>query len=295
MRNAARVARLIDTMHMGIESSIGAWESDGLIVDPGPAVTIPHVLEQLGPDFEPRAILLTHIHLDHAGGTGTLLRRFPGTPVYVHEAGAQHVIDPSRLWKSAIRIYGEERMLELWGETLPVPEEVVTTLSGGERVEGMDVLHAPGHAEHHVVYLDDEGSAYCGDVAGVRTPPGELTVMPTPPPEIDVEAWLRSIDALAERKPERVRMTHCGEIAPALAQLETAAASLRLTAGWAEAGEREMFAAKLDELIDSQPAIAAQRMRNAMPTDHVWLGLERYWRKRREAEAEAAAEAPGAG
>ena len=131
MRNDGAVARLIDTMHMGIESSIGAWESDGLIVDPGPAVTIPHVLEQLGPDFEPRAILLTHIHLDHAGGTGTLLARFPGTPVYVHEAGARHVIDPSRLWNSAIRIYGEERMLELWGETLPVPEEVVTTLRGG--------------------------------------------------------------------------------------------------------------------------------------------------------------------
>ncbi len=94
MRNDGGVARLIDTMHMGIEFSIGAWESDGLIVDPGPAVTIPHVLEQLGPDFEPRAILLTHIHLDHAGGTGTLLQRFPGTPVYVHEVGAPHVIDP---------------------------------------------------------------------------------------------------------------------------------------------------------------------------------------------------------
>jgi glyoxylase-like metal-dependent hydrolase (beta-lactamase superfamily II) len=267
---------------MGIELSIGAWESDGLIVDPGPAITVPHVLEQLGDDFEPRAILLTHIHLDHAGGTGTLLERFPGTPVYVHEVGAPHLIDPSRLWQSASRIYGAERMLAMWGETLPVPAEAVTTLRGGERVEGMDVLHAPGHAEHHVVYIDDEGSAFCGDVAGVRTPPGELTVMPTPPPEIDVEAWLRSIDALAERNPARVRMTHCGEVAPALEQLETAAASLRLTAGWAEAGDREDFARRLDELIGSQPPLAAERMRNAMPPEHVWLGLERYWRKCRE-------------
>jgi glyoxylase-like metal-dependent hydrolase (beta-lactamase superfamily II) len=286
MRNAACVARLIDTVHMGIESSIGVWESDGLIVDPGPAVTIPHVLEQLGVDFEPRAILLTHIHLDHAGGTGTLLRHFPGTPVYVHELGAPHMIDPSRLWSSASRIYGEEQMLDMWGETLPVPEEVVTTLSGGERVEGMDVLYAPGHAAHHVVYIDDDGSAFCGDAAGARTPPGELILMPTPPPEVDVEAWLRTIEAIADRRPERVRMTHCGEAAPALEHLDKATASLRLTAGWAEAGDREAFAARLDELIDSQPEAAAQRLRHAVPPDHVWLGLERYWRKRRESAAD---------
>ncbi len=166
------MARLIDTMHQGVAASIGAWDHDGLIVDPGPAITVPTLLEGLGEDFEPRAILLTHIHLDHAGGTGTLLERFPGTPVYVHEVGAPHVIDPSRLWESASRIYGPEQMLGLWGETLPVPEDVVTTLSGGERVEGFDVVYTPGHAAHHVSYLDDEGTAYVGDVAGVRTPPG---------------------------------------------------------------------------------------------------------------------------
>ncbi len=148
------LARVIDTEHMGLPGVIGAWEHDGLIVDPGPATTIPALLEGLGEDFEPRAILLTHIHLDHAGGTGTLLERFPGTPVYVHAIGAPHVIDPSRLWKSAARLYGEDRMAELWGDVRPVPAEVVITLEGGERVEGFEVMHAPGHAAHHVVYLE---------------------------------------------------------------------------------------------------------------------------------------------
>jgi glyoxylase-like metal-dependent hydrolase (beta-lactamase superfamily II) len=272
---------------MGIPGSIGAWEHDGLIVDPGPASTIPAVLEGLGEGFEPRAILLTHIHLDHAGGTGTLLERFPGTPVYVHEIGAPHLIDPARLLASAARLYGPERMSELWGNVRPVPADVVSVLTGGERVEGFEVMHSPGHAAHHVVYLNDSGDAYVGDVAGVRTPPGTLTVMPTPPPEIDVEAWLRSIESLAERGPERLRMTHFGEVAPAPEQLEIAAESLRKTTAWAREGDRETFSARLEALIDTQPPEAAERMRSAMPPAQVWLGLERYWRKRREAEAGA--------
>jgi glyoxylase-like metal-dependent hydrolase (beta-lactamase superfamily II) len=269
---------------MGIPGTIGAWEDDGLVVDPGPASTIPTLLEGLGEGFEPRALLLTHIHLDHAGGTGTLLERFPGTPVYVHEIGAPHLVDPSRLWKSAARLYGAERMTELWGDVRPVPAEAIRVLRGGERVEGMDVMHAPGHAGHHVVYLGDAGEAYVGDVAGVRTPPGTLTVMPTPPPEIDVEAWLRTIATLAERRPERLRQTHFGEVEPAAEQLEVAAESLRRTSEWAREDDRETFAARLEALIDTQPPEAARRMRNAMPPDQVWLGLERYWRKRHEAD-----------
>lgn len=290
MRHAPAIARILDTMHRGIPASIGAWEHDGLIVDPGPAVTVPRLLEELGGGFEPRAILLTHIHLDHAGGTGTLLERFPGTPVYVHEIGAPHVIDPARLWESAGRIYGAEAMLELWGETLPVPAEVVTALSGGERVEGFDVLHTPGHAGHHVAYLDDEGTAYVGDVVGVRIPPGELTVMPTPPPEIDIAAWFSSLDALAERRPERLRLTHFGEVKPAAGQIEAARASLRMTSGWAREGSQEDFMARLAGLIGAQEGETAESMRHAIPPGHVWLGLERYWRKRadREARADAA-------
>jgi glyoxylase-like metal-dependent hydrolase (beta-lactamase superfamily II) len=282
VRDAGGVARLIDTMHLGVDRVIGAWERDGAIVDPGPASTVETLLAALG-DAEVHAVLLTHIHLDHAGGTGTLLRRFPRARVYVHEIGAPHLIDPSRLLDSAARLYGADRMAELWGEVLPVPAERVTALSGGEVVEGMEVLAAPGHAAHHVVYLDrGDGSAYVGDVAGVRIPPGATTVMPTPPPEIDVDAWQRSIAAVAERAPGRLRLTHFGEVAGAGDQLERARAALARQAELARTGDRGRFMAEIEAEIDSQSADAAQRMRAAMPPEQVWLGLERYWRKRAE-------------
>ena len=277
------VARPIDTLHMGRDRVIGAWEQDGVLIDPGPASTVTTVLEALG-DAEVRAILLTHIHLDHAGGAGTLIRRFPAARVYVHEIGVPHVIDPSRLLASAARLYGEDRMDELWGETLPVDADRVTPLRGGESIEGFDVLHAPGHASHHVVYLDPgDGSAYVGDVAGVRIPPAGRTLMPTPPPEINVEAWLASLAALAAHSPERLRLTHFGEIAgveASAAQLDAAAAALRRASELARPGDREAFLAAIEGEVADQPGEEAERMRSAMPLEQVWLGLERYWRKR---------------
>jgi glyoxylase-like metal-dependent hydrolase (beta-lactamase superfamily II) len=274
------MARLIDTHFLGRDRAIGAWERGGVIVDPGPASTVDAVLAGLA-DTELRAILLTHIHLDHAGATGTLLGRYPGARVFVHEVGAPHLIDPSRLWRSAARLYGEGRMRELWGEMLPVDSRRVTALRGGERVEGMEVLATPGHAAHHVVYLDDgDGAAYVGDVAGVRIPPADLTVMPTPPPELDLEAWLRSIDALADRRPRSLRLAHFGEVGDAAAQLQAARESLLLTAGWARGSDRDRFLERLDELIGTQPSDSVERMRLVMPPEQVWLGLERYWRKR---------------
>jgi glyoxylase-like metal-dependent hydrolase (beta-lactamase superfamily II) len=276
------MARLIDTGYLGRDRTIGAWERDGVIVDPGPASTADAVLAGLG-DTELRAILLTHIHLDHAGAAGTLIGRFPEARVFVHEVGAPHLIDPSRLWNSAARLYGARRMTELWGEMLPVDPRRVTALSGGERVEGTEVLATPGHAGHHVVYLDEaDGSAYVGDVAGVRIPPADLTLMPTPPPEIDVEAWLRSLDALADRRPESLRLAHFGEAADAEAQLLAARESLQLTAGWARDGDRDRFRERLGDLIAAQPPESAERMRLVMPPEQLWLGLERYWRKRGE-------------
>ncbi len=279
------MAKLIDTRHMGLDRVIGAWERDGVVIDPGPASTVGTLIEGLD-GIEVRAILLTHIHLDHAGATGTLCRHYPGARVYVHVIGAPHLIDPSRLWQSAARLYGAERMTQLWGEMLPVDRERLTVLEGGEVVEGMEVLPSPGHAAHHVVYLDrDDGSAYVGDVAGVRIPPADLTVMPTPPPEIDADAWLDSLAALRERRPERLRLTHFGEIADAEAQLDAARESLLRTVEWARADDRERFLENLGELIDGQPAEPAERMRAAMSPDQVWLGLERYWRKRRERQS----------
>ena len=186
--------RVIDVMHLGRPHVIGCWELDGALVDPGPESSLETVLGELGEE-PPRAVVLTHIHLDHAAATGAIVRRWPETPVYVHERGAPHLIDPSRLLASAERLYGDA-MERLWGEIVPVPEANVTALAGGERVLGMRVAYTPGHASHHVCYLHEEsGTAFVGDVAAVRIPGSNLVVPPTPPPDIDIEAWLESIDA----------------------------------------------------------------------------------------------------
>lgn len=275
----AGVAEPIDLIHLGRRRAIGAWFERGLIIDPGPASCLDALLDGLD-GAEPRAVLLTHIHLDHAGASGVLARRFPELRFYVHEIGAPHLTDPSRLLRSVARLYGEENMEHLWGEVAPVPAERIVALAGGESVEGMSVLATPGHASHHVSYLDEsEGSAYVGDVAGVRVAPGTLTVMPTPPPEIDVEAWVRSIDALADRRPERLRLTHFGEATDAGAQLETARESLN----WAAALSRQGRAPLMDALgarIAAEDPGTADSLTTALPPEHVWLGLERYWRKR---------------
>ena len=159
-------------MHLGRDRVIGAHlVRDGLIVDPGPSSALSNWIDDL--DEPPRALMLTHIHLDHAGASGVLVRRFEDLAVYVHEAGAPHLVEPEKLLKSAARLYGEENMDRLWGEVAPVPAERVFALTGsGEEVEGFRVEHTPGHASHHVTYLDlGSGDAFVGDMAGVRIPP----------------------------------------------------------------------------------------------------------------------------
>src|SRR5215213_11741850 len=203
------MTRLIDTMHLGRDRVIGAFEvGEGVIVDPGPASSAETLLEQV----EPRALLLTHIHLDHAGATGVLARRNPHLKVYVHERGAPHLIDPTKLLKSAGQLYGDD-MDRLWGEVAPVPEENITVLTGGETVEGVRVAYAPGHASHHVVYLhEDSGDAFVGDVGGVRVPPNDFTLAPTPPPDIDLGAWNESLDLVEAWEPRRLCLTHFGTV-----------------------------------------------------------------------------------
>ena len=274
-------ARVIDTMHLGLDRVIGAWERRGALIDPGPAVSIETVLAELE-GGEPAAILLTHIHLDHAGATGVLVRRFPSLRVYVHEVGAPHLIDPSRLLKSAARLYGDE-MDRLWGEVVPVPEENITVLSGGETIDGLRVLAAPGHASHHVAYLDeDSGDAFVGDVGGVMIPPTGEVWIPSPPPDIDVELWDASIAALRDFGPARLALTHFGPADDPPEHLDAAERELHALAETARVNDREGFLARLEERIDRHPAGAAERIRSAMPPDQVWLGLERYWRKRAE-------------
>jgi glyoxylase-like metal-dependent hydrolase (beta-lactamase superfamily II) len=274
-------ARVIDTMHQGLDRVIGVWERNGALIDPGPASSIGTVLAALD-GGEPEAILLTHIHLDHAGATGTLVSRFPSLRVYVHEVGAPHLIDPSRLLKSAARLYGDD-MERLWGEVLPVPEENLTVLAGGERIEGLRVIYTPGHASHHVSYLDeDSGDAFVGDVGGVLIPPTGEVWIPTPPPDIELELWASSIAAIRDFGPERLALTHFGPAGDPLEHLDAAERELRTLGESARVSERDEFLAGLEARIDEQPGEAAERIRSAMPPDQVWLGLERYWRKRDE-------------
>jgi glyoxylase-like metal-dependent hydrolase (beta-lactamase superfamily II) len=180
-----------------------------VLVDPGPETTLPTLLEALG-DEQPRALLLTHIHLDHAGASGALVKRWPDVEVYVHKRGAPHLIDPSRLMVSASRLYGDD-MDRLWGDMTPVPEQNLRVLDQGGSLLGgrFDYVYTPGHASHHVSYLH-EGTAFVGDVGGVRIDDSSLTVPPTPPPDIDVEAWHKSIERVRDWRPQRLAMTHFG-------------------------------------------------------------------------------------
>jgi glyoxylase-like metal-dependent hydrolase (beta-lactamase superfamily II) len=276
-----RMARLIDTLHLGYDRVIGAYELDGLIVDPGPALSLGSL-----DGIEPRGLLLTHIHLDHAGGTGVLVRRFPELRVYVHERGAPHLVDPSRLLRSAGMLYGEDRMEMLWGEVAPVPEENIVPLSGGETVEGaFRVEYTPGHASHHVCYLhEDSGIAFTGDVAGVRIPPSDHTIAPTPPPDIDIDLWLRSIDVVEAWSPARLALTHFGFVDDVPMGLDRARNALRRQLEWADEGA-EVFAQSYAEhnrrALDGEEAV---RLEQAAPSDQLRAGIERYLRKRAERE-----------
>ena len=276
--------RLIDVRHLGRERVIGCWQVRDVLVDPGPGSCVQTLLAALGQE-RPRALLLTHIHLDHAGASGSLVKRWPDLEVYVHERGAPHLAEPSRLLESARRLYGDE-MDTLWGEFLPVPEANLRVLRGGETLPGgFEVAYTPGHASHHVSYLH-EGTAFVGDVGGARIPPSQLVVPPTPPPDIDLAAWHASIDLIAGWKPDRLAMTHFGANEDVSGQL--AALSRRLDA-WAElarAQDRATFIkhveAEIERCADLDTAAA---YRQAVPHDQLYMGLERYWRKRQQAAA----------
>ncbi len=266
----------IDVKHLGREHVICAYEADGLVVDPGPTTCLDTLLAGL--ETEPRALLLTHIHLDHAGAAGVLMRRFPQLTVYVHEAGAAHLADPSKLLKSAGRLYGD-RMEELWGEVAPADPERLQTLRGGETVEGMRVAYTPGHASHHVCFLhEDSGDAYVGDMGGVRLPGHAYTVAPTPPPEIDVEAWLESLDAIEAWQPSALCLTHFGRHEDVGAQLARVRESLRTEADRARDLSPEEFAAwsEAETRAALDPAMA-EALIQAAPPEQLGLGLRRYW------------------
>lgn len=283
--------RLIDVMHLGRPHVIGCWEVDGVLVDPGPESSIQTVLDALGGE-RPRALLLTHIHLDHAAATGALVRRWPDLEVYVHERGARHLIDPSKLLASAERLYGD-KLEYLWGEILPVPEENVRPLAGGETVLGMRVAYTPGHASHHVCYFHEEsGTAFVGDVAACRIPPSDLVVPPTPPPDIDIEVWEESLDVVAAWSPQRLGLTHFGSIDEDVpGHLEKVRAKLREEAELARRMEKDGYDRDLERRIRAELAAegiegdTVEELLQAVPTAYQWGGLDRYWRKKAEREA----------
>jgi glyoxylase-like metal-dependent hydrolase (beta-lactamase superfamily II) len=277
--------RVIDVMHLGRPHVIGCWEVDGVLVDPGPESSVSTVLDALGGE-RPRALLLTHIHLDHAAATGALVRRWPDLEVYVHERGAPHLIDPSKLLASAERLYGDA-MEHLWGEIVPVPEANVRPLAGGEDVLGMRVAYTPGHASHHVCYFHEEsGTAFVGDVAAVRIPPSDLIVPPTPPPDIDIEAWLESIAMVESWRPERLALTHFGAVEDPIPHLEKVRERLREEAELARnLSEPEYELHHRERVIESVGPETAEELIQCVPPQYQWRGLDRYWRKRAEREA----------
>jgi glyoxylase-like metal-dependent hydrolase (beta-lactamase superfamily II) len=278
--------RVIDVMHLGRPHVIGCWEVDGALVDPGPESSLPTVLDALG-DERPRAVLLTHIHLDHAAATGALVRRWPDLEVYVHERGAPHLIDPSKLLASAERLYGDQ-MQRLWGEIVPIPAGNVKVLSGGETALGMRVAYTPGHASHHVCYLhEDSGTAFVGDVAACRIPPSRLVMPPTPPPDIDVEAWEESLDLVASWSPRRLALTHFGAVEDDLpAYLESVRSRLREEVALVREMPEDAYEADLQRRIREQMQAEAlgqetiEELLQAVPTAYQWRGLDRYWTKR---------------
>jgi glyoxylase-like metal-dependent hydrolase (beta-lactamase superfamily II) len=295
----------LDVNWMGRPRSIaaGLLESDGhrAIVDPGPESTLATLREQLRArgisvaDLD--AILLTHIHLDHAGATGTLVRENSRLAVYVHKNGAPHMIDPSKLLASAGRLWGDE-LTVLFGNTLPVPQENLRILEGGELLtfgaRRLEVAYTPGHASHHVSYFDDAaGVAFVGDTAGIRIENGPYILPATPPPDIDLALWDSSFATILAHAPARLFLTHYGfsdEPAVHIAEFRerlhrwAAAADEILHSSPDDATASNAFVTKCRAEMDQQLGVAeAEHHAFTAGLDLSFLGLVRYLRKRAKA------------
>jgi glyoxylase-like metal-dependent hydrolase (beta-lactamase superfamily II) len=280
----------IDLHHLD-ERVVGVYlvaTADGpALFDCGPASRIDALKAGLAANglelTDVRHLLLSHIHLDHAGAAGVLVREHPALRVHVSEIGAPHLVDPSRLERSARRLYGDA-FDELWGELAPVPEANVEV--AGDRVVGLECFPSPGHASHHVCYLHEDGTLYAGDAAGVRIPPGRHVLPVCPPPDVDVEAWFRTFEEIERRRPERLALIHYGLVeSPSehLARIreELAKWSERCEQGldedaWVAAARRELEDAVGDD---------ADRWERAAPLWQCYVGMRRYWDKRRESAA----------
>jgi glyoxylase-like metal-dependent hydrolase (beta-lactamase superfamily II) len=274
------MAELIDLRFLGEEQLIGTYLldlDDGLtLVDCGPATTIPALETRLAEldtaVSDLRHILITHIHFDHAGAAGALVAANPRLRVHVSEQGAPHMVAPERLERSARRLYGDMFDL-LWGPITPVPAENIDIADG--RVLGLECFPTPGHAVHHVCYMDEEGTLFAGDTLGVRWPPGDYVLPATPPPDIDLEAWHSSLDEIEQRVPDTLALPHFGLVAEPEEHLQVFRRRLML---WAEIVRR---GAGLTEFLDEVSAeIDPGAAHFSELTDLLrqsYLGLKRYW------------------
>ena len=297
-------ASLVDVHHQGRANIIGVGvlelpRGGVALVDPGPEARLGALREglaALGRSLDDvRAILLTHIHLDHATASGAIVRQAPGATVHVHAVGAPHMIDPSRLLASAGRIYGDA-MGALWGDFLPVPQDAIRVVDEGDVLElggrRIEVAYTPGHAKHHVAYHEAAtGTAWVGDVGGIRIRGGPALPV-TPPPDIDVEAWKASMDRVMGWEPARIVATHFGayedagdHFAELARELDAWAARVRdslADGGSANDQERaEAFAEWVAARLG--PELSADRTgkyKVASGFTDSWWGLARYWRKR---------------
>jgi glyoxylase-like metal-dependent hydrolase (beta-lactamase superfamily II) len=291
----------VDLLFLGRPHAIATVVIDapgGLaLIDPGPSTclaTLERALAARGARMaDVTDILLTHVHLDHAGATGTILRAHPDIQVAVHERGAPHLVDPSKLVASASRLWPND-MDRLWGEVLPVPQDRLRVLLGGERIEAggrtLDVAYTPGHASHHVSFFDaGSGIAFVGDTGGMSVD-GGYVMAPTPPPDIDLELWRASVDRIEAWSPESLFLTHFGPVRAPRPHLRTLMAHLETTAGLVRTslqgeGDDESRSARFAEDLRrelrrhmSEAQVAAYE--SSAPLHLLWLGLARYWRKR---------------
>jgi glyoxylase-like metal-dependent hydrolase (beta-lactamase superfamily II) len=308
---------ILDTQWQGRAKSVGAvlLESNGhrSIIDPGPASTLPTLRAELQARglavADLHAILLTHIHMDHAAATGTLVQENPNLEVYVHKNGMMHMADPSKLLASAERLW-PGKLGVLYGEMLPVPFGNMRILKGGETLElggrKIEVIYTPGHASHHVSFFDaSDGTAYVGDTAGFHVEGqarfgGRLYVTPVaPPPDIDLELWDESIKAILRVRPARLGLTHYGYSGDPAEHLANLWENLR---HWSEvAGNIVRSTANNDDGLKAfAAATSAEVQQRLAPADAehclfnvapylTWLGLSRYHRKRAEAAQQAGA------
>lgn len=269
------------------------------LIDPGPSTTIgtlKQTLARRGLDLaDVRHLLLTHIHLDHAGAAGSLVRENPALEVYVNEWGAPHMEDPSKLLASATRLYGSD-MERLWGEFLPVPRKNLRPLAGGETitVAGRDlrVAYTPGHARHHVSYFDPSSRiAFVGDTGGIRRGRSNYVMPPAPPPDIDLEAWRESEAKILAWDPQTLFLTHFGPFgAPRLQfqqlreNLETWSRIVRRLLSDQSLGDDDRQQRFVDEAFrDLQRAVGpgeAESYGRAGRLDYSWQGLSRYWKRK---------------